>query len=297
MRIMPVVGARPNFMKVAPVMREMARYPDAFEQRLVHTGQHYDPLMSAVFFEELEIPRPDVNLDVGSGSHSWQTAQVMLRFEPVLSQYQPDWVIVVGDVNSTLACSLVCSKVGVRVAHVEAGLRSFDRSMPEEINRLLTDQIADLLFTPSQDGNQNLSNEGIAAEKIHFVGNVMIDTLVYLLPKAQARWPGLEARFNLQNYILVTLHRPSNVDSADTLAEIISALGEISRQVTVLFPVHPRTRQRIREFNLDASAGNVCLLESVHTKTGCAPQTRETREANRAGQPTLPTECITIKFL
>ena len=260
---MPVVGARPNFMKVAPIMREMARYPDAFEQRLVHTGQHYDPLMSAVFFEELEIPRPDVNLEVGSGSHSWQTAQVMLRFEPVLSQYQPDWVIVVGDVNSTLACSLVCSKLGVRVAHVEAGLRSFDRSMPEEINRLLTDQIADLLFTHSQDGNQNLSNEGIAAEKIHLVGNVMIDTLVQLLPKAQARWPALEARFNLQNYVLVTLHRPSNVDSADTLAEIMTALGEISRQVTVLFPVHPRTRQRIREFNLVASAGNVCLLDPV----------------------------------
>jgi UDP-N-acetylglucosamine 2-epimerase (non-hydrolysing) len=260
---MPVVGARPNFMKVAPIMREMTRYPDVFEQRLVHTGQHYDPLMSEVFFEELEIPRPDVNLEVGSGSHSWQTAQVMSRFEPVVSQYQPDWVIVVGDVNSTLACSLVCSKLGVRVAHVEAGLRSFDRSMPEEINRLLTDQIADLLFTHSQDGNQNLSNEGIAAEKIHLVGNVMIDTLVRLLPKAQARWPGLAARFDLQNFVLVTLHRPSNVDSADTLAEIMAALGEISRQVSVLFPVHPRTRQRIREFNLDASAGDVCLLDPV----------------------------------
>ena len=260
---MPVVGARPNYMKVAPIIRELARYPDAFEQRLVHTGQHYDPLMSEVFFEELEIPRPDVNLEVGSGSHSWQTAEVMLRFEPVVSHYKPDWVIVVGDVNSTLACSLVCSKLGVRVAHVEAGLRSFDRSMPEEINRLLTDQIADLLFTPSQDGNQNLTDEGIAAEKIHLVGNVMIDTLVQLLPKAQARWQALEARFKLKNYVLVTLHRPSNVDRADTLAEIMRALGEIGRQITVLFPVHPRTRQRIGEFKLDASAGNVYMLDPV----------------------------------
>ena len=260
---MPVVGARPNFMKVAPIIRELTRAAEPFELKLVHTGQHYDPLMSAVFFEELEMPQPDVNLEVGSGSHSWQTAQVMLRFEPVLAEYQPDWVIVVGDVNSTLACSLVCSKSGVRVAHVEAGLRSFDRSMPEEINRLLTDQIADLLFTPSEDGNLNLANEGIAPEKIHFVGNVMIDTLVELLPKAETRWPALAAGFNLKDYLLVTLHRPSNVDHPDTLAEIMAALEEISHQVTVLFPVHPRTRQRIAEFNLSTAAESVRLLEPV----------------------------------
>lgn len=179
MRIIHIVGARPNFMKIAPIMREMARFPQAFEQILVHTGQHYDANMSQIFFNELELPKPDINLEVGSGSHAWQTAEVMQRFEPVVLDYKPDWVIVVGDVNSTLACTLVCSKLGIKVAHVEAGLRSFDRTMPEEINRLLTDQIADLLLTPSLDGNENLLREGITPEKIHFVGNVMIDTLVH----------------------------------------------------------------------------------------------------------------------
>jgi UDP-N-acetylglucosamine 2-epimerase (non-hydrolysing) len=169
MRVLQVVGARPNYMKIAPIWREMSRDPETFEQLLVHTGQHYDATMSAVFFDELELPQPDINLEVGSGSHAWQTAQIMLRFEPILLKFKPDWVIVVGDVNSTVACSLVCSKLGVGIAHVEAGLRSFDRSMPEEINRLLTDQIADLLFTPSLDGDQNLAREGIPAEKIHFL--------------------------------------------------------------------------------------------------------------------------------
>ena len=174
--------------------------------------------MSQVFFDELELPRPDVNLEVGSGSHAAQTAQIMLRFEPVLLDYKPDWVLVPGDVNSTLACTLVASKLGFKVAHVEAGLRSFDRTMPEEINRLVTDQLADLLFTPSRDGDENLLREGIPAEKIRFVGNVMIDTLVRLLPKAEARWPGLQERFGLDRYVLVTLHRPSNVDDPATLA-------------------------------------------------------------------------------
>ncbi|MFQ5859667.1 MAG: UDP-N-acetyl glucosamine 2-epimerase [Anaerolineae bacterium] len=187
-RILHVVGARPNFMKVAPIMAEMARYPDEFHQILVHTGQHYDDNMSQVFFEELELPRPAINLGVGSGSHAWQIAQVMLHFEPVVLDYKPDLVLVVGDVNSTLACALTCAKLGIRVGHVEAGLRSFDRTMPEEYNRLLTDHIADLLFTPSRDADENLRREGIPEERIHFVGNVMIDTLVRLLPKALDRW-------------------------------------------------------------------------------------------------------------
>lgn len=263
MKILQIVGARPNFMKIAPIMREMAASQERFEQQLVHTGQHYDPRMSQVFFDELELPRPDVNLEVGSGSHTWQTAQVMLRFETILEEIQPDWVVVVGDVNSTLACALVCSKLGVPLAHVEAGLRSFDRSMPEEINRLLTDQIASLLFTPSADGDENLIREGIAPEKIHRVGNVMIDTLVRLQPKAQARWPGLRKKFGLERYILVTLHRDFNVDREDTLREIMTALDAISRDIRVVFPVHPRTRRGIETFGLQPRSGGFSLLEPM----------------------------------
>ena len=260
MKVIHVVGARPNFVKIAPIMREMARYPRVFEQILVHTGQHYDANMSRVFFDELGLPKPDVNLEVGSGSHAWQTAQVMLRFEPVALDYRPDWVIVVGDVNSTLACALVCGKLGIPVAHVEAGLRSFDRTMPEEINRLLTDQTADLLFTPSRDANENLSQEGIAPEKVHMVGNVMIDTLVQLLPKAKQRWPSLCERFGLDRYVLVTLHRPTNVDDSNTLGGIMAALAEISQEIPVLFPVHPRTRQRISGAALRATCHDLHLL-------------------------------------
>ncbi len=187
MKILHIAGARPNFMKVAPVMAAMGQQADLFQQWLVHTGQHYDYEMSQVFFDELQMPAPDEFLNCGSGTHAEQTARVMLAFEPVLLKYQPDWVFVVGDVNSTLACALVCAKLGVRVAHVEAGLRSWDRSMPEEINRLLTDQVADLLFTPSPEAETNLLREGIDPAKIHFVGNVMIDTLVRMLPRAKAR--------------------------------------------------------------------------------------------------------------
>ena len=250
-------------MKIAPMIREMEKYPEVFEQFLVHTGQHYDPGMSQVFFNELDLPSPDINLEVGSGTHTWQTAQVMLRIEPVLLDYKPDWVNVVGDVNSTLACALVCGKLGVRVAHVEAGLRSFDKTMPEEINRRLTDQIADLLFTPSKDGDQNLLNEGVPANKIRFVGNVMIDTLVRLLPKAQDRWDALRSRYGLKDYLLVTLHRPSNVDQPETLREIISALGQVSDEIPVLFPVHPRTHQRLSDFGLSSAASNLNLLEPL----------------------------------
>ena len=248
MKILHVVGARPNFPKTAPVMAALAQFPDAFEQRLVHTGQHYDYRMSQVFFDELDLPEPDEYLGVGGGTHATQTARIMMAFEPVLEKYQPDWLFVVGDVNSTLACTLVCTKLGVRVAHVEAGLRSGDRSMPEEINRLLTDQVADLLFTPSPDGDENLLREGIAGEKIQQVGNVMIDTLVRMLPKAAAR-PGPAALgLETDNFVLTTLHRPANVDRPETLREILVALQEIARRIPVVFPVHPRTRKNIEAF-------------------------------------------------
>ena len=262
-RILLVAGARPNFMKIAPIARRLADDPGVFERKLVHTGQHYSANMSQVFFDELDLPKPDVNLEVGSGSHAVQTAQIMERFEPVLLDFQPHWVVVPGDVNSTLACTLVASKLGFRVAHVEAGLRSFDRSMPEEINRLVTDQLADLLFTPSRDGDENLRREGVPEEKIRFVGNVMIDTLVCLLPKAEERWPSLRERFGLDRYLLATLHRPSNVDDPATLSEILSALGEIAREIPVVFPVHPRTRGRIEESGLSLSSRNLLLLEPM----------------------------------
>ena len=262
-RVLHVVGARPNFMKVAPIMRQMAKLPQEFDQILVHTGQHYDANMSQVFFDELELPRPDINLGVGSGSHTHQTANVMLRFEPALLTHNPDWVIVVGDVNSTLACTLVCSKLGIKVAHVEAGLRSFDRSMPEEINRVLVDQIADLLFTPSRDVDENLLREGIAWERIRFVGNVMIDTLVHLLPKAEARWRGLSSKLDLERFVLVTLHRPINVDNINTLIGILLALDEISRAIPVIFPVHPRTRMQINSKIWQPVSTDLKLIEPL----------------------------------
>jgi UDP-N-acetylglucosamine 2-epimerase (non-hydrolysing) len=256
MHVLHVVGARPNFMKAAPVVRALGSLQNS-RQTIVHTGQHYDANMSGIFFKELEIPEPDVNLAVGSGSHAKQTAEIIARFEPVVLEKKPDLVLVYGDVNSTVAAALVCSKLLVKVGHVEAGLRSRDRTMPEEINRLLTDQISDLLFTPSQDGNDNLLQEGVSGKKIFLVGNVMIDTLVRLLPKAERYRPG-----NLGRYALVTLHRPSNVDDLPWLREMLSALGHISKDLTVVFPVHPRTRQRISELGLQAlQNGQLQLLD------------------------------------
>jgi UDP-N-acetylglucosamine 2-epimerase (non-hydrolysing) len=245
--IVHVVGARPNFMKVAPVLRALGRRRSV-KQTLVHTGQHYEANMSDVFFQQLGIPAPNVNLSVGSGTHAWQTAEIMTRFEPVVLERRPDLVLVYGDVNSTAAAALVCAKLRVAVGHVEAGLRSFDRTMPEEINRLVTDQLAELLFTPSEDGDLNLQREGIPREKIHFVGNVMIDSLMQLLPAIlQHTEKGLPKR-----YALVTLHRPSNVDDGETLKGILKSLLEVSRDLVVLFPAHPRTRRRIAEFGLSA---------------------------------------------
>lgn len=248
MNLIHVVGARPNFMKAAPVLRALASR-EGVSQKLVHTGQHYDANMSDIFFQQLGMPQPDINLEVGSGSHAVQTAEIMTRFEEVVRADRPDWVLVYGDVNSTVAAALVCAKLGIPVAHVEAGLRSFDRRMPEEINRLVTDQLSDLLFTPSMDGNENLQREGIDGGKVHLVGNVMIDSLLHLLPEAEALWPRLQETLPLdvgQGYGLVTLHRPSNVDSPQVLRHILTTLNRIAEQLPLLFPIHPRTRQRIQ---------------------------------------------------
>jgi UDP-N-acetylglucosamine 2-epimerase (non-hydrolysing) len=266
LKVLHVVGARPNFMKVAPVMRAMAGRPAQFEQCLVHTGQHYDGAMSQVFFDELEIAPPDENLEVGSGSHAAQTAEVMLRFEPVLLARRPDWVVVVGDVNSTMACTLVAVKLGVRVAHVEAGLRSFDRTMPEEINRLVTDAIADLLLTPSPDADENLRREGVPEARIRQVGNVMIDTLARNLEKARTRRAPERHGVAPRGYLYVTLHRPSNVDSRESLAAIVSCLADVGGRRPVVFPVHPRTRSRLEQFGLLGplqAGGAVRLVEPV----------------------------------
>jgi len=244
--VLHVVGARPNFMKAAPVIRSLSQRPDVL-QTLIHTGQHYDSALSAIFFAQLSMPEPDVNLEVGSGSHAWQTAEVMRRFEPILLKRKPDIVLVYGDVNSTVAAALVCAKLLIPVAHVEAGLRSFDRTMPEEINRIVTDRLADMLFTPSEDGDINLENEGVPAEKIYRVGNVMIDSLIRLLPAArQCSANGLPER-----YALVTLHRPSNVDDSERLRSVLKSLLEVQEQLEVVFPVHPRTRQRIEQFGIN----------------------------------------------
>ena len=250
LRIINVVGARPNFMKIAPVIDEMRRRRPRIESLLVHTGQHYDESMSDSFFEDLQIPRPDMNLEVGSGSHSEQTARVMIAFEQVLMKHPADWVVVVGDVNSTMAAAIVASKQLVRVAHVEAGLRSFDRTMPEEINRVVTDALANLLLTPSLDANENLLREGAAPEKIRFVGNVMIDSLYRHLERA--RTSRILERFSLEpgSFCAITLHRPSNVDVKETLSGILDALEVIGERLPIVFPIHPRTRDRLEQFGL-----------------------------------------------
>jgi UDP-N-acetylglucosamine 2-epimerase (non-hydrolysing) len=258
MRLVHVVGARPNFMKLAPVHRALASMRN-INQIVVHTGQHYDVNMSDVFFQQLRIKVPDINLQVGSGTHAKQTAEIMIRFEELVVEHRPDLVVVYGDVNSTAAASLVCAKLRVPVAHVEAGLRSGDRSMPEEINRLITDQLADLLFTPSSDGDENLKREGVSEEKIHMVGNVMIDTLIAMLPAAQDFLPkDIPSRF-----ALVTLHRPSNVDDLDWLKRMLEVLEQFGPNLAVLFPVHPRTRQRMREVGMNGSSPALRLMDPL----------------------------------
>ncbi|HEV2705886.1 MAG TPA: UDP-N-acetylglucosamine 2-epimerase (non-hydrolyzing) [Pyrinomonadaceae bacterium] len=266
-KVINVVGARPNFMKVAPIVEAMGRRGERFQPAVVvHTGQHYDAQMSDAFFRDLGLPRPDVHLGVGSGSHAQQTAAVMQLFEPVVLRERPDWVLVVGDVNSTLACALVCAKLLVPVAHVEAGLRSRDRTMPEEINRLVTDQLSDLLLTPSPDADANLRAEGIPAERIRFVGNVMIDSLFKQLERAATSRVREELGVEGRDYAVLTLHRPSNVDDAETLTRILSALEEIGRRLPVVFPVHPRTRRNLSEFGLAdrvARTGSLMLVEPL----------------------------------
>ncbi len=231
-------------MKIAPVMQALAGEGDTYEQFLVHTGQHYDSSMSDVFLDELGLPAPHVNLGVGSGTHARQTAEVMSRFDDVIETLRPDWVFVPGDVNSTLAAALVAVKRNLRVAHVEAGLRSRDLSMPEEVNRIVVDRIAHLLLTPSRDADANLLSEGIPPERIHFVGNLMIDSLVRLLPLAEARWPALRERLGVEDFVAITLHRPTNVDDAAAFAEIQSAIAELAGEIDIVFPMHPRTRAR-----------------------------------------------------
>ncbi len=255
LEIIHVVGARPNFMKIAPILAACSTHP-SFRSTLVHTGQHYDQAMSTLFFDELGIPRPDVNLDVGSGSHAQQTAAVMQRFEPVLVKQRPDLVLVVGDVNSTLACSLTAVKLGIPVAHVEAGLRSFDRAMPEEINRIVTDAIADLLFVTEASAIANLEREGVDPARVHFVGNVMIDSL--LSHRAAAARSDVVERLGLasRGYAVLTLHRPANVDDPSVLSGILEPLAGLARTMPVVFPVHPRTRA--------ALASQATLLATGH---------------------------------
>jgi UDP-N-acetylglucosamine 2-epimerase (non-hydrolysing) len=246
MKILSVVGARPNFIKIAPLMREMRRR-GSIEPVLVHTGQHYDVKMAGRFFEDLGIPEPDVSLEVGSGSHAFQTAEVMKRIEPVMEQVRPDLVLVVGDVNSTLAAAVTAAKLQIPVAHVEAGLRSFDRTMPEEINRLVTDAVSSYLFVSEESGMRNLAAEGVDPAKMFFVGNVMIDSL----EASRRMWERSSIRDQLGvtkgQYGVVTLHRPSNVDHVDLLSGLLEAIAEIGREQPVIFPVHPRTRKRIEE--------------------------------------------------
>jgi len=253
--ILCVVGARPNFMKMAPLLRALRARADLPPSVLLHTGQHYDARMKDRVFEDLGLPDPDIDLQVGSGSHAVQTADVMKSFEPVLDRLHPSCVIVAGDVNSTLACSLVAVKKHVPVAHVEAGLRSFDRAMPEEINRVLTDQIADLLYTTERTAEGNLLREGVARDRIHFVGNLMIDSLHAALPKAIApaetlRSEGADAALVADDFAVVTLHRPSNVDCPDTLAEVLDIVRAASERLPVVWPIHPRTRANVERFGL-----------------------------------------------
>lgn len=256
-KLLIIVGARPNFIKIAPLMEEIKKYRK-IKPVLVHTGQHYDDKMSDLFFEDLGLPRPNVYLGVGSGTQAVQTAKIMIKFEKVLVKEKPDLIIVVGDVNSTLACSIVAAKLCIPVAHVEAGLRSFDRTMPEEINRIVTDSLSDFLFTTCEDANQNLRKEGVPENKIYFVGNVMIDTLLKhrerakksnILKKLGIEKGTLIDKYELKtNYAVLTLHRPSNVDNKDTFQNILEALKIVSREIPIIFPIHPRTKKQIKKF-------------------------------------------------
>jgi UDP-N-acetylglucosamine 2-epimerase (non-hydrolysing) len=257
LKILIVAGARPNFMKVAPIVKAFNAHNAGIstgngrlEYSLVHTGQHYDQKMSDIFFGELGIPAPNINLEVGSSSHAVQTANVMVKFESVCEKKKPDWVLVVGDVNSTMACTLVCAKLGIKVAHVEAGLRSYDRTMPEEVNRIVTDALADLLLTPSADAGENLKREGVSENRISFVGNIMIDALVKNLEQSRQRDIFKKLGLAANEFVYVTLHRPSNVDQKASLVEIMTELTRLAERLPVVFPMHPRTRKMCAQFGI-----------------------------------------------
>ncbi len=281
-----VVGARPNFMKISPLIKAIKQHNQSLKTGLphishilVHTGQHYDIEMSQSFFRDLGIPDPDMNLEVGSSSHAVQTANIMVKFENLCLEERPDWVIVVGDVNSTMAAALVAAKLGIKIGHVEAGLRSFDRSMPEEINRVVTDSLADLLFTPSEDGDENLLREGIAREKIKRVGNIMIDTLAANLEKARERKPYERLGLKKEDYMFVTLHRPSNVDDKLSLSSIMDHLNLLSKKIPVIFPMHPRTRKNLEQFGLDPQGDGakemiICNPIGYHDTIGLVDKAR-----------------------
>jgi UDP-N-acetylglucosamine 2-epimerase (non-hydrolysing) len=261
-RIVHVIGARPNYMKIAPLMAAL-RSRTPFRQILVNTGQHYDDMMAKAFVDDLGLPTPDYDLGVGSASHAVQTAKVMIEFEQVCLAERPDLVVVVGDVNSTVAASLVAAKLRIPVAHVEAGLRSNDRTMPEEINRIVTDRLSDVLLTPSPDANENLRAEGTPPERIHLVGNIMIDSLLRHLPLASLDRVRDRIRVDERRYAVLTLHRPSNVDNGEVFSRILHAVRAIGQDMPVVFPVHPRTRRRMMDFGFNNGSGNVLLTEPL----------------------------------
>ena len=256
-KIVIIAGARPNFMKIAPIIRAIEKDKDKFfEYKLVHTGQHYDKNMSDIFFDELNIPKPDINLGIGSGSQAKQVAEIMTKLEDYLLNYKPDYVLVVGDVNSTMAAAIVASKLGIKLIHVEAGLRSYDRAMPEEVNRVITDQLSDLLFISEKSGLKNLKTEGVDKSKCFFVGNVMIDSLVSILPKLK------KENTNIKSAI-VTVHRPSNVDNKEDLIKILDILKEVSKDYKIIWPIHPRTKKNIENFGLLGEIKNYDLKEPM----------------------------------
>lgn len=262
MKIILSAGARPNFMKISPLIQEIKKHPN-IEYKLVHTGQHYDENMSKLFFDELKIPRPDINLEIGSDTRDKQIKKIIIKFEDLLKTEDPDLVVVVGDVNSTLACALAAEKLGIKIAHVEAGLRSYNQKMPEELNRIETDKISDYLFTTSRNANKNLKNEGISKKKIFFVGNVMIDTLLKHKIKAQESSIIKKLRLKEKDYAVLTMHRPENVDDKKILHELLNTLNEIAKKIEIVYPMHPRTKKMIEKFGFQNILKNILITEPV----------------------------------
>lgn len=263
-KIVLVVGARPNFMKSAPLMRELLADKDRFDTKLIHTGQHYDHVLSQLFFDELKMPKPDMYLGVGSASHAEQTARIMIELEKAFTELQPDLVVVFGDINSTLAAAVVTAKMCIRMAHVEAGLRSFDNRMPEEINRIVTDRLSNFLFVSEESGLRNLKNEGVSDDKVFFTGNIMIDSLVANLEIAQKSQILSQLNLEPRSYIAMTMHRPANVDDEETLRELFNNIIEISKEMPIVFPCHPRTKQRFEDFGIsNDDSGGLILTEPL----------------------------------